>query len=424
MRQFGGLHKRLARALFESGDLVGAFHALQGEKGRRIVDLLAFRAAQSDAFEDNVPTAVEVMAMLRRFNMPGHSVLVDCAVYEDGVSAYVLSEKGIKAVFVAGDTNELTASQGADVRERERQIADLCMHNDLLRDLAKKVMAVVPKKARLLIAPDDFLHNFPLHIIPVNDKAWCQQVAIGFIPAAGMLKFSPADNSRTGRCLVAGDSRGDLPYANAECVYVAAAVNTRPLLGLECTRSAVEAALQQGDFDIVHLAVHGRGDVRRGGRGSLLLADGTGGTEWVLFEELCQLEWQAELVVLSGCSTGVSGPVHGHEMVGAARAAVEAGASCVVASLWPVGDEVAFYLMRQFYDEFLKKRNTGAVDVRVVMDHARESLRRALAEHLRAYASRRDGGSTVPSDQVLSANQEALLSWAPFVVMGDPIVGR
>ncbi len=117
--------------------------------------------------------------------------------------------------------------------------------------------------------------------------------------------------------------------------------------------------LRAGELDVVHLAVHGRGDAHRGGRASLLLSDGSGGTEWVAFEELAAFHWRAELVVFSGCSTAVAGPRQGFGLVSVAHAAAERGAAAVIACLWPVGDAAARIFMTAFYKEFVLSRAVG-----------------------------------------------------------------
>lgn len=422
-RQFGSLNKQLARLLRDSGDDVAAFDALQGGKGRRLIDVLADQSVEEGSVPDLAPTTGEVMELLHRLDHGAPSVLADLAVYDDGITTFVVDENGVSSFHVDGDMRSLIAAQDGDVREREQQLVDACCHNRLLCNLAKRLMAGVPAGTRLLLVPDDFLHNFPLHIVPVDGVPWCERIPIGFLPAAGALRFAPGRRPRSGRALVAGDSRGDLPQAAAECRIVAKALGTKPLIRSDCTQAAIETALQQGDLDVVHLALHGRGDVRRGGRGSLLLADADGGTDWVSFEELSGFRWHVELVVLSGCSTGVSGPLHGHELVGAARAVAEAGAAAVVACLWPVGDAAAEIFMRAFYSDFLRRRAAGPVDLRVVMDHARNLLRSSLRDGELIPGRRRDGHTASVIDEPAASAQTHPLAWAPFVVMGDPIVG-
>ncbi|NIP82879.1 MAG: CHAT domain-containing protein [Gemmatimonadetes bacterium] len=70
--------------------------------------------------------------------------------------------------------------------------------------------------------------------------------------------------------------------------------------------------------------------------------------------EVFGLELAADLVVLSACETGLGTGSRrevppGDDWVGLVRAFLFAGAESVVASLWPVEDEVTARLMQEFY---------------------------------------------------------------------------
>lgn len=352
------------------------------------------------------------------------------AVEEKGLTAYLVGEGSIQAVHIADPLSNLAAMERGDVLEREARLVRLCLRERVLSDLAGAVSAKIPKGRRLLLVPDLFLHNLPLHIVPVQGRPWSEHFSIGYLPAAGVLRFSPSRRPPVGRSLVAGDSNGDLPYAAAECAQVAAALGNKPLVGPQCTRAAIETELRAGELDVVHIALHGRGDARRGGRASLLLADGVGGIEWIAFDELATFPWRVKLVVFSGCSTAVAGPRQGHELIGVARAAAERGATAVIACLWPVGDQAAKVFMTAFYKELARRRATGPVDLRVVMDHARDALRANLASSSPSPVRRRDGRNLSPVAtgrmEIPQVDPEVAnaLSWAPFILLGDPILGK
>jgi CHAT domain-containing protein len=203
----------------------------------------------------------------------------------------------------------------------------------------------------------------------------------------------------------------------------------KPLIGQRCTRQAIEQALRYEQPDIVHLALHGRGDTRRGLRASVMLADGQGGTDWVSFDSLTGFPWTARLVVFSGCSTGVLGFKDGHNLLSVANAALEAGVASVVASLWPVDDEHTRLFMIAFYDALAKARTVGPADLRLVLGDARNSLRQQLETRgTRQPTRRRDGRDFTPEAEEkgdrpeLAPEVRDALAWSPFALFGMPIL--
>ncbi len=72
---------------------------------------------------------------------------------------------------------------------------------------------------------------------------------------------------------------------------------------------------------------------------------------WEIFD---QMRLDADLVVLSGCRTGLGREVSGEGLVGLTRAFQYAGARSVLASLWNVEDRRTTQLMRHFYDRLAK----------------------------------------------------------------------
>jgi CHAT domain-containing protein len=78
-----------------------------------------------------------------------------------------------------------------------------------------------------------------------------------------------------------------------------------------------------------------------------------------------KLKLAADLVVLSGCRTGLGKEVSGEGILGLTRAFMYAGAKRVVASLWQVNDAATAELMKRFYREMLgEKRLSPAAALR------------------------------------------------------------
>ena len=65
--------------------------------------------------------------------------------------------------------------------------------------------------------------------------------------------------------------------------------------------------------------------------------------------DIYSLRLQADLVVLSGCRTALGKHVRGEGLIGLTRGFLFAGASQVMASLWPVRDRAAAHMAVHFY---------------------------------------------------------------------------
>ncbi len=69
----------------------------------------------------------------------------------------------------------------------------------------------------------------------------------------------------------------------------------------------------------------------------------------LLSGDIMDLKVNADLVVLSGCRTGLGKPVRGEGLVGLTQSFMYAGASGVLSSLWSVDDRATAQLMANFY---------------------------------------------------------------------------
>ncbi len=119
----------------------------------------------------------------------------------------------------------------------------------------------------------------------------------------------------------------------------------------KATESALKALPLQ-DFVVIHLALHGFGDVVEPDRAGLVLAPG-GPNEDGLWQarEIRRSRLDADLVTLSACETGV-GRLEGEEgIMNLAQTFLIAGAKSVVASLWDADDRSTATLMKHFYEQ-------------------------------------------------------------------------
>ena len=124
----------------------------------------------------------------------------------------------------------------------------------------------------------------------------------------------------------------------------AARGNVVHLDGADATRAAFIEAL--GTSDSAHIACHGLFPPDAPNLAGLLLADG-----WFGAHDAHDLPRAPREIVLSGCSTGLASDAAGEQWFGLLRGFAAAGASRMIASLWPVRDEEGERMMEAVYGE-------------------------------------------------------------------------
>jgi len=133
----------------------------------------------------------------------------------------------------------------------------------------------------------------------------------------------------------------------------------RVLTGFAAARSALEGGGLAG-FRVLHFATHGVIDAATPALSGLALSRFTPKGEeiegFLHLGDIYRLKLGADLVVLSGCETALGQEVRGEGLVGLARGFLYAGASQVVASLWPVDDRAAVAFMEHFYSALWRDR--------------------------------------------------------------------
>ena len=197
-------------------------------------------------------------------------------------------------------------------------------------------------RTRVIVVPHAQLGALPFAALEDRSACLAERHELAVAPSArsalrGLLR-QPAPPARA---LVLGESTR-LPHAAQEARAVADLFGTAAFIGKEATIANLRAGA--GEADVIHLACHAQFRSDNPTFSALHLHDG------VLTVDLVEtLGLGPATVVLSGCETGLADAGSGDEMVGLVRAFLIAGASRVLASLWPVDDAVTAGFMAHFY---------------------------------------------------------------------------
>jgi CHAT domain-containing protein len=189
-----------------------------------------------------------------------------------------------------------------------------------------------------------------------------------------------------------------LPYTRQEAeaiLALAPSTGRKAALGFDANRTAAMSE-DLSKYRIIHFATHSFLDSMHPELSSIALSmldhQGRPQNGFLRAHEVFNLKLGAELVVLSGCRTGLGKEVKGEGLYGMTRGFMYAGSKRVLVSLWDVQDQATARLMSDFYRGLLGPKRP----------HAAAALRAAQI------AIWRDGRWQAP------------YYWAGFVLQGEP----
>ncbi len=235
----------------------------------------------------------------------------------------------------------------------------------------------------LVVVPHDFVHHIPMHALYDGERFLIDRMSVSYAPSATVLQLcSRRRVEAEERSLVMGVPDQRAPQILDEVQTVARILpNSDLLVGEDATRENLSRLAKGCRF--VHLATHGLYRKDNPMFSALQLGDAR-----LSLLDIYKLDLEVELVVLSGCGTGLSDVQGSDELVGLTRGLLFAGARSVLATLWDVNDDSTAEFMSHLYG-----RLTDGSRPADALRHAMRSLREA---HPHPYY------------------------WAPFVLTGTP----
>lgn len=222
---------------------------------------------------------------------------------------------------------------------------------------------------RLLVAASGPLSALPLHVLKRSDESWLmERFAVVTLPSTVILAQAPPDDTRPIDDIVligapAGmDAIGEsavrsgepaqslaalpaLAFAETELRALAEALPSQSsvlLTGPDATKGRLIEALTE-NTDMLAFATHGlvSGEFHGVSEPSLLLTPQDGDEGLLSLTEVTGLSLNGQWVVLSACNTAAGAQASGDGLTGLVSAFLYAGADRVLATHWPVRDDMA-----------------------------------------------------------------------------------
>lgn len=283
------------------------------------------------------------------------------------------------------------------------------LSNQLLGDAAQMIAG-----KRLIIVADGGLHSLPFAALPLprsdNNEPILATNEVVFEPSAQTLSlltrmpsrpdsaqrrdiavfsdpvFSPNDERLTrknpehliGAPTIAAsfrfvdtlDSLNRLQGSRRETdaiLKVAPTKSADKFEGFSATREKFLNA-NLGNYKVLHLATHAVADGERPDLSGVVFSrygrDGSRLDELVRLQDIYALNLNADLVVLSACSTATGKLVRGEGVASLNNAFLQAGSRSVLSTLWKIDDEAARILMTSFYEGIARERLTPTESLR------------------------------------------------------------
>ncbi len=275
----------------------------------------------------------------------------------DHLYIWVVSPAG-SITFRSVDLSELTTSLGQLVSAANPRLAKGTSSpanslGQLYQILIAPIQDLLPPNPddQVVFLPHGSLFLAPFAALQAPDGSYLiEHHTLRIAPSIQVLQLTPRQQHPQSikTALIVGNPTDDLPAAAKEAKTIARRFNTRPLLGRQATKAAVVKQMPQAN--LIHLAAHAApNELDETYGGLIVFADPHQGFSNLTTPEISDMQLQAELVVLSGCSTGVSNIINSDGVVGLARSMMTAGVPSVLMSLWPVADAPTAELMQAFY---------------------------------------------------------------------------
>lgn len=270
--------------------------------------------------------------------------------------AFLPSGDGLRGVFSCKETTTtfdvpIKSQQAAEHIRAMRQALQyggdgwFRLSRVLYDALVRPVESLIAGHSRIDVLGTGMIAYLPFAVLHDGDRFIAEAVATSF---------------RTGQCGSGDRSRFEggwaasafapvaqgIPNAVEEAEALIGRIGGHLHIGEEFTFGRLQAALARRD-NLVHLATHFVHEPVHPHRSRMLLGNG----QWLTLAELAGAELDlnsVELLVLSGCDTGMS---DGHDLgiEGLAGLMQSRGARHVLATLWKVPDHGARDLMSEFY---------------------------------------------------------------------------
>ena len=239
---------------------------------------------------------------------------------------------------------------------------------ELRSSLAEPLLPVLEQAGlrtggRLVFVPAGAMNFLPLHAIPLSEtESWGDQYEIGYTPSLSvLLQCIRRRRPKPTRLVAVVDPTRGLTYPPLEAALARGFFSddkSQLLKDVDYSGFFEHAATAHVFYWIGHAQFSVRVPYWSG---LVFCNSGPDGPKlpddlitYIDIDSALQMK-DCSLAILSGCQSGLALPGKGNEWISLVAAFFNAGAKCVLASLWPVGDQACLLTMHRFLQAWREK---------------------------------------------------------------------
>jgi CHAT domain-containing protein len=353
---------------------------LERQVRARETDLLRIlqEASLSEAGEAGVQLPTHLPLNEIRESMPSDATLLEYFQVQDRFVACVVTRETISVVPVT-----LTSRIQSVLRLVQFQMSKFRLDSGYvaafeasmlqstqahMRHLYTELIAPIEESLQgnhLVLVPHGILHYVPFQALFDGERHLIDRFTVSYAPSASIFTLCQRrPKSTASKALLMGVADAQAPSIDDEIAKLHAILpDATVFTGSESTEN--ELRRHGPNSRIVHIATHGHFRQDNPMFSSIRLAG-----SYLSLYDLYELRLSAELVVLSGCATGLNVISAGDELMGLVRGLLQAGAQSLVLSLWDVNDRSTAEFMVAFYER-LQSGSSKADSLRGAMTQIR-----------------------------------------------------
>jgi CHAT domain-containing protein len=359
---FGNLQAVFDQALalsLQTQNFEAAWNLSEASRARQFLDAVRERSAEPVSTPRSNLKALQAALAGNEAVLQFHVLADKTQVWWIRRDQVVSRSIGISEAALTKQVEALRAS----VVERRRESASLA------QGLYKTLLSEVNLEGaqRVFVVPHGPLHYLPFQVLHNGSGYLIERAALAVWPssAIGLQLLGktaqdhaviPSDAASHGASLLgfgnpATDRNVPLPGAEREVQQIAKQFG-RSAVFVQRDATKRRFAANEARANVLHVAAHAELDEVDPLHSRILFAASGQDSGLLEARDILGLNLQGvKLVTLSACESGLGKVLHGDEIVGFTRSFLSAGASSIVASLWPVSDDSTDLLMNRLYQD-------------------------------------------------------------------------